>query len=146
MGYDAYKPQDFPHHVRHIVGLVTDTAGNPLTSGIASSYERITAASANDGDRYFWYVMALGNETKLFCYFAKMADSGIADLYLNGVLDTAGFDLYAAALAAYLVSITLTTKPKPGLNTFEMRINGKNAASSDYCLQMYPGGSMGFRA
>jgi len=84
-----------------------------------------------DGDKMFAYFTCKGNETKLYIRSFKDTNSGIWDLYVNNVLDSSGYDSYAAAVGVSL-KITLTQPIKKGLNIIEFRVNGKNASSAGY--------------
>jgi len=85
-----------------------------------------------DGDKMFAYFTCKGNETLAYLRHYKDSNSGIFDLYINNVLDSSGYDEYAAVGVSSSLKITLTQLIKKGLNTIEFRVNGKNASSSAY--------------
>ena len=75
-------------------------------------------------------------ETKLELGNRKDVDCGIFDLYVNNVLDSSEYDDYIAVLEEVYREITLTQPIKKGLNTIELRVNGKNVASSNYVINL----------
>jgi len=75
-------------------------------------------------------------ETKLELGNRKDVDCGIFDLYVNNVLDSSEYDDYIAVLEEVYREITLTQPIKKGLNTIELRVNGKNVASSNYAINL----------
>ncbi len=99
------------------------------------SYDR--ANTPLDGDKYFAWFYLEGNETKLEISVRKESDKGIFDLYINDVLDSSGYDLYAATGAAAYYEITLAHSVNIGSNKVEIRVNGKNVASSAYQMGIY---------
>jgi len=94
-------------------------------------------ASAADGDRAQLFFMCSGVETKLEISNRKLTTAGIWDLYINNVLDSSGYDDYAASAADVHREITLTQAIVSGLNVIELRVNGKNASSSAYNISVY---------
>jgi hypothetical protein len=52
-------------------------------------------------------------------------------------LDTSGIDLYDAGGINAKHVITLTTTCTTGLHVFKLKINGKNANSSNYGIAIY---------
>ena len=89
-----------------------------------------------DGDKYQIFFICDGTETLLEISNYKGALEAIFDLYVNGVLDSSGYDDYAAAGAYVNREITLSQPVRIGMNTIELRINGKNVASGGYFLQV----------
>jgi len=90
-----------------------------------------------NGDRFQLFHLCAGTETKLNLSTYKHNNCGIFDLYVNGVLDSAGYDDYSSVAISVHRDITLTRPIVPGLNTIEFRVNGKNASSTNYLLQIY---------
>ena len=90
-----------------------------------------------NGDRFQIFFVCDGTETKLELGNRKDVDCGIFDLYVNGVLDSSGYDDYIAVLEEVYREITLTQPIKKGLNTIELRVNSKNVASSNYKLKIW---------
>jgi len=85
-----------------------------------------------NGDIFQMFFMCINNETKLEIGTHKQSDCGIFDLYVNNVLDSSGYDDYAAAGIFIGREITLTQPIKKGYNIIEMKVNSKNGASTDY--------------
>lgn len=100
-----------------------------------------TTATVQDipanGDRIQMFFIADGTETKLTLGQYKTASSGIFDLYVNGVLDSSGYDNYSSSGVIIQRQITPTQPIVAGLNTIEMRVNGKNASSTNYGISTY---------
>lgn len=94
------------------------------------------AVTAAQNDVYILYFICDGTETKLEITTYKMTDKGIWDLWVNGILDSSGYDDYAAAGAQVNRSITLTEQIRPGINTVELKASSKNAASSNYEIRI----------
>jgi len=113
-------------------GTLKDSAGALISVNHASEGTR--AVTLADGNKYFLYFMADGTETQLQITTLKGTDAPKWDLYVNGVLDSSGYDDYANPAANISRPITLTQPIINGKNTIELRINGKNAASTDYLL------------
>lgn len=90
-----------------------------------------------DGNRYQMFFMARGNETELNISTKIGIDGGIWDLYINGILDSAGYDDYAVAEAVITRQIILTLPIRQGYNVFEMRCNGKNPASVNFTITVF---------
>lgn len=93
------------------------------------TYQTIAA----NGDRMQVFLYARGNETILDLTTYRSTNRAIWDLYVNDVLDSAGYDDYGAAAATFR-HIVLTQPIKSGYNVLEFRANGKNAASTDYYI------------
>lgn len=95
------------------------------------------AASGANGDKYIIDLYLKGDETKLELGTVKGPAKGIFDLYVNDVLDSSGYDDYAAGTTDSSREITLTETVHNGYNIIELRVNSKNAASSGYLLAVY---------
>lgn len=89
---------------------------------------------AADGDRMQMFFFARGNETTLDISTDTNTTRAIWDLYVNGVLDSSGYDDYSAAAGHQQRHITLTRPIVVGYNVIELRANGKNALSTDYFI------------
>jgi len=87
-----------------------------------------------DGDRIQMFFMCDGTETKFELGTEKHTTRGIFDLYVNGILDSSGYDDYAAGSTDSFRDITLTEPIVKGSNMVELRINGKNASSTNYLI------------
>lgn len=90
-----------------------------------------------DGDRLQLFFLSYGNEATLTIGTATSSTRGIFDLYVNGVLDSAGYDDYAAVAGANYRHIILAQPIRVGQNIIELRVNGKNAASTGYYVAVY---------
>lgn len=90
-----------------------------------------------DGDRLQMFFMARGNETFLSIGTNQSTQYGIWDLYINGVLDSAGYDDYAAVGGVIQRYIALTQPVRQGYNVFEMRVNGRNALATNWFIAIY---------
>lgn len=95
---------------------------------------RTQQAVAADGDRMQMFFYARGDETILDISTDTNTTRAIWDLYVNGVLDSSGYDDYAAAAGHQQRHITLTRPIVAGYNVIELRANGKNALSTDYII------------
>lgn len=104
---------------------------------IAHAYVGRTQAVPADGDRLQIFSISQGTETKLEISTWGTNASGIWDLYINGVLDSSGYDDYVADAVDIHREITLTQQIQSGLNTIELRVNGKNVDSAGYNIFVY---------
>ena len=131
----VYNPNYNPvQRAWYRVGMITNAAGVEIeNNSLSSDFQQ----SANDGDHLYTFVYATGSETTLTIGGTKTANSGIFDLYIDGVLDSAGYDLYAAVTASVRHNIVLANPLNHGYHTIEFRVNGKNGASGDYIVQTY---------
>lgn len=111
------------------------TASNGTEQAISSTV--FDSGSAANGNNYYFYVFCDGTETILDLGTQKGGSRGIFDIYLNGALDTAGFDDYNSSADDVTRNVTLARKPAPGWNEVKLVINGKNAGSSNYNLVVY---------
>jgi len=85
------------------------------------------------------YPCCRGDETVLLLAALKTDSSGRYNVLVNGVQASATlFDDYAAATAPVYRSITLTEDVLPGTNRIDFYVNGKNAASAGFYLQLGP--------
>lgn len=108
---------------------VTKKAVYHTTSGTLQQ-----SGTAADGDRLQMFHDGIGNETVLDLGTYKTSGNGIFDIYINGILDSSGYDDYNATSTNTLRNITLTRPIVQGKNTIELRVNGKNALSSGYVV------------
>lgn len=82
-------------------------------------------------------VLADGTETKLVIGTQKGTGNATWDIYINGVLDSSGYDDYNASSADVTRIITLTQPIKKGWNEIILKVNGKNASSTAYSSNCY---------
>lgn len=90
-----------------------------------------------NGDRYQMFFYARGNEARLNLGTSKGGSKGIFDIYVNGVLDSSGYDDYAGGTTPFYRYIALTQPIQLGYNVIELRVNGKNASSVGYAISVY---------
>lgn len=111
--------------------------GNVKDWGISSAYDTLGASPSADGDYIIIPVYCTGTETLLFLFYIKASIMGIFDLYINGVLDTAGIDAYASSYTDTMQKITLTQPIIAGWNEVKLVVNDKNASASNYAVGNY---------
>lgn len=92
---------------------------------------------AENGDRIQLSFICAGNETRLLLSTNKYAARGIFDLYVNNVLDSMGYDDYAASGIDTHRYIVLTQPIRAGQNTIELRVNEKNPSSNSYIVAVF---------
>ena len=114
---------------------ITESNGTTLKN--LSIDSAVKAYTPENGMRYFTDLFGDGTETRMHIGSYKSSSKGIWAVYVNGVLDTADLDDYAASGGSTSRTITLTESILAGHNTIEFRITGKNASSSDYGLNIY---------
>jgi hypothetical protein len=85
-----------------------------------------------NGDKLFCYVYCKGSETELNIGSLRGPLSGIYDLYINGLLDSAGYDEYLAAPGNTYTRIILSRPIHRAQNEIEFRVNGRNVLSAGY--------------
>lgn len=110
------------------------TGTNKALVHVSNGGRYISAADAADGDIYYMDFYCDGTETRFQISTRKSTDRGTFDLYVNGVLDSSGYDEYAAAAADAHRDIVLTIPVRAGYNLLSLRVNGKNVAASDYVV------------
>lgn len=116
------------------IGKITDSAGT-LKAITPSRQWGTMATNPADGDRYYLYFYADGTETQLNLGTAGGNDLGIWDLYVNGELDSSGYDDYNVK-GDNIRQIILNRDIIQGQNTIELRVNGKNKKSSAYAIEV----------
>ena len=115
--------------------ITTPTVAITLnTSQQYAFYVVPTTANANDGDEYSFSGVFESGAYNFTILGLLQASSGIVDFYIDGALSYSGQDWYSAAVAyntrKYIYDRVLTA----GYHYFTLKINGKNASSSDYTL------------
>jgi len=118
------------------IGRAYASDGVTLRQITHSNVGRSPLTSA-DGNRIQLFFMCDGTETKLEISNRAGIAKAMWDLYINNVLDSSGYDDYAASAADVHREIVLTIPVRPGLNTIELRVNGKNASSTGYDVFVY---------
>lgn len=93
-----------------------------------------SAANANDGDEYLYqFALAAGIYT-MTVLGATGSGFGIVDYYLDGaaLAFVGGIDWYSAVLTENVEMTQSVTISIGGRHTLKIKVNGKNAGSSDY--------------
>lgn len=109
--------------------------GVTLKQAMGSSYTQ--AVVSEDGDRFQCFFLADGTETRYSLHHITNPDSGIFDVYINGTLADAGKDNYSVGYSSINRSLLTNGLIVPGANLIEMRVNGKNPASTGYTCATY---------
>lgn len=95
---------------------------------------RNTTANAADGDEYYFYPLLEAGTYEILIVGTKYTYYGISDLYVNGI-EEGSFDWYASSQANNVefltTGITISTS---GRQEIKIKVDGKNASSSDYVL------------
>lgn len=120
-----------------------DAAGAKKPMSMHEGIAALATPPAADGDEFYWYFWSRdGTETKLclttiqYGVAGLFAFSGIFDIYLNGVLDSAGYDDYNTTYTIMNRYISLVHPVLIGENVIKLKINGKNASSSAYFVMI----------
>lgn len=115
------------------------TSGRSLSnSSIPSGVSLLPGAEAADGDYYICNVLLAPGTYTWLANYAKNTSFGKVDLYFDGVkVNSTTLDMYASS-ASYANdwSVTGITVSSYMLHEIKLVINGKNASSSDYRIQM----------
>jgi hypothetical protein len=123
--------------MQNIPGLAfVSNATLTITSTGVAVQVGTTAANANDGDIFtagFW--LGDGSYT-LFIHGRVQTDAGKVDIYVDDVLQTSAQDWYAASAANNHQSCAITVVGN-GYHLLKIKVNGKNASSSDYTFNIY---------
>jgi hypothetical protein len=120
------------------VGFVRKITNSSGTVRVTAAYgATITQATPGDGHIFYIPVLCRGDETVIVIRESMGTTRGKYDLWINGVLDSSGYDNYNVTSLDNNRQITLTRKILPGLNEIELRVNGKNASSANYNLYIY---------
>lgn len=90
-----------------------------------------------DGDRLQLFFVCDATETLLEISTLRGTLKGIWDLYVNGILDSSGYDDYGAISLPLHREITLNQPIVARVNTIELRVNGRNALSTNYYLEVF---------
>lgn len=128
---------NYDFFLSRFANLAKSTTSAGVLLAIGQNVNGRFSNAAADGDKHYLYFLCDGTETKLEITTRKITVAGKWDIYVNGVLDSSGYDDYAAAAADISREITLSEPIRPGMNTVELRLNGKNAASGGYYISIY---------
>lgn len=132
----ASRPQFSRTDTKSCLSLVSNATLSITDTGVAPLVST-SAANANDGDYFdtsFW--LAAGTYT-LYIHCRKETTAGKIDIYLDDVSVATAQDLYAAAGAAFVLAVTGVVVTGSGYHKLRIKINGKNASSSDYTFGCY---------
>jgi len=109
------------------------TAANFTTIPICS---QIWAGGQDEYEIYTDLILD-GTETHLVIGTVVGPLKPIWDLYINGVFDSSGYDDYAASSDDKTTDVTVTQPLRKQHNEIMIKINGKNASSTAYDLNIY---------
>jgi hypothetical protein len=93
--------------------------------------------SPSDGDYFTFQLFCGGSETIMNLDWVKASSRGIVDLYINGILDSSGYDGYSASPTTTNSKITLSRTLNYGWNEIKFVVNGKNANSTHYFFTLW---------
>lgn len=88
-----------------------------------------------DGDEVRWPVTLQKGTYTLYVLGYTNTTAGIADYYIDGV-EVGSLDWYGGSSTDVLKSVTGIVVDNPGTVFFNVKIDGKNASSTDYILDM----------
>lgn len=131
--------QNLPTRFAFFWDEVTTSVTMTKTLGAANQYYAFTvgptAANANDGDEYTMAFTIAAGTYHITTLGVKRNNFGKLDWYLDGVAIVTGQDWYSAG--GYNQEQTISNiVMSAGRHVLKMKINGKNASSSDYALEM----------
>lgn len=124
---DVYKP----FSGGNVGAKLYQSDGTRKQIGVTTSGALYQPSPAN-GDYFIFPIFCIGSETHLDISYVTDTDCGIVDIYVNGVIDTSGLDLYASSSTAPNTAIALTQPIIARWNEIKFVVSGKNASSSDY--------------
>jgi hypothetical protein len=113
------------------------TSGNVEKSLRCYQGQHYQAASPSNGDYLIIPIYCNGGETILDLSWYKTTDRSIFDLYVNGLLDSSGYDGYNSSTSITYTQITLSRTIISGWNELKFVVNGKNASSTNYYCGIY---------
>lgn len=105
--------------------------------GITGAYSGPDPVGSSDGDYVTMKVYKTRSESVLYLGYRKSTNMGIFDLYVNGVLDSSGYDAYRNSGADAVAKITLTHALLSGWNNIILKINGKHESATAYGIGIY---------
>lgn len=130
-----YPPQGSAKPTIKITGTRTSRiyASDGITIKDISAYSGgVSQDTPANGDKNQMFFYADGTEKTLYLTTTSDTNGGIFDVYINNILDSSGYDSYAAVSTVVNRKITLTQPIVYGYNIIELRMNGKNASSNSY--------------
>lgn len=115
---------------------MTDSAGTEVKMNSCGSLDRASTVSVN-GYKMYYFPFCAGGETTLDIFVSKGSTRPIIDIYVNNVLDSAGYDLYNSSTVDATVTISLTQAIIAGFNEIRIVVNSKNGSSTAYDTAIY---------
>ena len=115
---------------------MTDSAGTEVKMNSCGSLDRASTVSVN-GYKMYYFPFCAGGETTLDIFVSKGSTRPIIDIYVNHVLDSAGYDLYNSSTVDATVTISLTQSITAGFNEIRIVVNSKNGSSTAYDTAIY---------
>ena len=115
---------------------MTDSAGTEVKMNSCGSLDRASTVSVN-GYKMYYFPFCAGGETTLDIFVSKGSTRPIIDIYVNNVLDSAGYDLYNSITVDATVTISLTQAITAGYNEIRIVVNGHNGSSTAYDTAIY---------
>lgn len=134
-GYLKHTDEARPKRTYSVVDKITNSADAIKTISI-STYPRISQLVPALNDWVYTSFDCDGTETTLDITTLKDTDQAKWDLYVNGVVDSTGYDDYNGSVANNQRHITLTQPIRQGKNTIGLKAASKNAASSNYRISV----------
>lgn len=114
---------------------LTDSTDVELKMNSCGGLDR--AATLGSGHKLYYYPFCVGGETTIDINVSKGSNRCMFDLYINGVLDSSGYDLYNSSTVDATVTISLTQAIVAGFNEIRIVVNGKNGSSTGYDPAVY---------
>lgn len=112
-------------------------ASNGVTLKAIGNKDYSFQIAPQNGDKIQMFFICSGTETLLELSSLRNAASGKFDLYVNNILDSSAYDNYRSTETTIDREIGLSQPIIAGLNTIELRVNGKNASSGGYIINTY---------
>ena len=114
---------------------LTDSTNVELKMNSCGGLDR--AATLGSGHKLYYFPFCVGGETTIDINVSKGSNRCMFDLYINGVLDSSGYDLYNSSTVDATVTISLTQAITAGFNEIRIVVNGKNGSSTGYDPAVY---------
>lgn len=140
----GYQPQlhdfnQFPQRafILAATGLSTATATLTIdTAQVLNSYWGVVAANANDGDEITWSVWLAAGTYTIEKVGVEASTRGKLDWTMDGASLTSGEDWYNAATTHNVSKSNSVSIYGNGYHVLKSKVNGKNASSSDFTVQL----------
>jgi hypothetical protein len=89
---------------------------------------------AADGDIFFIPILCSSEKTIIDIYTSVGSNRGIFNLYIDGVLNSSGYDTYNSTNSSSIFSITMVTPLSAGIHEIKLVVTGKNLSSTAYVV------------